>query len=73
VRDLTERKNTSNRTAVIGIVGLIVMLAIFATISLLWQKGKSPLHGNPWGYVIFVVVFVVVLAVGYLINKRYKT
>jgi ABC-type polysaccharide/polyol phosphate export permease len=70
---LTERKTTSNSTVVIGVIGLIVMLAIFEAIRELWQKGTSPLRGNPWGYVIFVVVFVVILAVGYLIHKRYKT
>lgn len=69
---MTERKTTSNRTVVIGIVGLIVMLAIFEVIRELWQKGRSPLSGNPLGYVIFVVVFVLVLAVGYLIHRRYK-
>jgi Na+/proline symporter len=70
---LTERKTTSNTTVIIGIVGLIVMLLVFEAIRELWQKGTSPLRGNPLGYVIFVVVFVGVLALGYFIHKRYKT
>jgi FtsH-binding integral membrane protein len=68
---LTEK--TTNKTLAIGVIGLIVMLAIFYVIRVLWQQGKSPLSGNPIGYVLFVVVFVVVLAVGYLIHRRYKT
>lgn len=70
---MTERKSTSSRTVLLGIIGLIVMLAVFEAIREIWQKGTSPLRGNPLGYVIFVVVFVIVLAVGYLIHKRYKT
>jgi hypothetical protein len=69
---LTERR-TTNRTLALGVVGLIVMLAIFEVIRVLWQQGRSPLSGNPLGYVIFVVLFVFILAVGYYIHRRYKT
>jgi hypothetical protein len=66
-------KTVSNRTVVLGIIGLIVMLLLFWAIREIWQQGTSPLRGNPLGYVIFVVLFVAVLAIGYLIHKRYKT
>jgi len=66
----TETKQS--KLPVVGIVGVIVMLAIFSLIRVLWQQGGRPFATVPGADFIAAVVLIVVLVAAYYIHKRTK-
>jgi len=69
VASSTESKS---KLPIIGIMGIIVMLAIFALIRLVWQRGGRPWAAIPGADFVAVVILVVALVAAYYIHKKMK-
>ena len=63
-------------TVIIGVIGLIVMLAVFWIIREAWQKGGRPFQkimgSELIASIVAVVILVITLAAVYYVNKRTK-
>lgn len=70
VASSTEAKQS--RLMITGVIGLVVMLAIFWLIREFWQKGGRPFASVPGADIIAVVILVIALLAAYYIHKKTK-